>query len=210
MDLASLRSEYQGTPLNEFDVSPDPLTQFQTWFDQSIRADLPMANAMTLSTVSADGQPTARVVLLKGLSDGGFVFFTNYSSRKGRELVANPKASLLFYWPELQRQIRVDGRIVKVSAEESEEYFGQRPLGSRHAAIASAQSERLATRTELEAAYEASVAQHGDQPPRPPHWGGYRLTPSAMEFWQGRPNRLHDRLLYSRNGSSWMLNRLSP
>lgn len=196
--------------LDENAVAADPLAQFDSWFDQAVQMNLPMANAMTLATVSANGQPAARMVLLKGVDNGGFVFYTNYKSRKGRELTANPSAALLFHWCELEREIRIEGKVEKLSTQESDEYFASRPLGSRHAAIASNQSKVVANRAELEAAMEESRNKHGDSPPRPAHWGGYRLIPQAIEFWQGRADRLHDRVLYTRNSRGWKISRLAP
>lgn len=210
MNIASLRQDYKGESLNEADVATDPFTQFQRWFDEALRAELPMANAMTLATVGADGAPSARIVLLKGIDHDGFVFYTNYMSRKGRELAGNPRAALVFHWTDLEREVRIDGSVEKVTAAESDEYFASRPLGSRHAAIASPQSERVASRAELEARFDAAAAAHGDAAPRPAHWGGYRVLPTSIEFWQGRPSRLHDRLLYMRKGDRWTIVRLAP
>jgi pyridoxamine 5'-phosphate oxidase len=175
-----------------------------------LRAELPTPNAMTLATVGAGGAPSARIVLLKGIDHNGFVFYTNYMSRKGRELAANPRAALVFHWTELEREVRIDGSVEKVTAAESDEYFASRPLPSRHAAIASPQSEVVASRAELEARFAAAEADHGDAAPRPAHWGGYRLQPVTVEFWQGRPSRLHDRLLYTLQGGRWTLSRLAP
>lgn len=210
MSIAALRREYMGESLNEADVAAEPFTQFQHWFDEVLRAELPTPNAMTLATVAADGAPAARIVLLKGIDHNGFVFYTNYHSRKGRELTANPRAALVFHWAELEREVRIEGTVGKVSAAESDEYFTSRPLGSRHAAIASPQSEVVANRAALEARFAAAAGDHGDSAPRPAHWGGYRLLPVAVEFWQGRPNRLHDRLLYTLNGNRWTISRLAP
>ena len=210
MNIASLRQDYMGESLNEADVSADPYTQFQHWFDEALRAELPMVNAMTLATVGADGAPSARIVLLKGIDHNGFVFYTNYMSRKGRELAGNPRAALVFHWTALEREVRIDGSVEKVTAAESDEYFASRPLGSRHAAIASPQSEVVASRAVLEARFNAAAADHGEAAPRPAHWGGYRVLPSSIEFWQGRPSRLHDRLLYTRQGDRWTLARLAP
>lgn len=209
MSIKQLRREYQGEPLDESAVAADPLVQFQHWFDEAVRAELPQPNAMTLATVAASGQPSARIVLLNSIDSGGFVFYTNYASRKGRELAANARAALVFYWHELEREIRIEGSVAKITAAESAAYFDSRPLGSRHAAIASPQSETVVNRAALEQRF-AAAAQLGDHPLRPAHWGGYRLTPVAMEFWQGRPNRLHDRLLYARAGAHWQLSRLAP
>ncbi len=207
--LAALRREYHGRPLSKTDAAADPFAQFQRWFDEAIRAEVPMANAMTLATVDDGGRPSARVVLLKGVDHGGFVFYTSYDSRKGREIAANPRAALVFYWQELEREVRIEGSASRVTAIESDTYFEQRPLGSRHAAIASPQSETVPDRTALEQRY-AAAAQLGDRPSRPAHWGGYRISPDSLEFWQGRPNRLHDRLLYTRDGDRWTVSRLAP
>jgi pyridoxamine 5'-phosphate oxidase len=205
-----MRNEYRRASLDEADADADPLTQFQRWFDEAVRAELPTPNAMTLATVAADGAPGARIVLLKGADQHGFVFYTNYQSRKGLELAANPRAVLLFHWTELEREVRIEGLVNKTSAAESDDYFSSRPLGSRHAAIASPQSSVVANRAVLESRFSEIATQQGDQPARPAHWGGYRLTPAAMEFWQGRPNRLHDRLLYTRTGKRWNISRLAP
>jgi len=191
-------------------VSADPVVQFEVWFQQAVEVVGADANAMHLATASADGRPSGRIVLLKDMDHRGLVFFTNYRSRKGRELAANPQAALLFYWAELERELRVEGRIEAVSAAESDEYFASRPLASRHAAIASPQSEAVANRAELEARFDEAAARGGDSPQRPAHWGGYRLLPQSFEFWQGRPSRLHDRLLYTLGDSGWQLSRLAP
>jgi pyridoxamine 5'-phosphate oxidase len=210
MNIADLRQEYMRESLDEKDVAPDPLQQFELWFDEAVKAQMPMVNTMALATVSAAMRPSVRIVLLKGVDHGGFVFFTNYKSRKGRELTANPEAALLFYWNELEREVRIEGRVEKISAQESDEYFDSRPLGSRHAAIASPQSRVVPDRTALEALFAAAGKHHGDKAPRPAHWGGYRLLPAAIEFWQGRPNRLHDRVLYTRKARDWKIERLAP
>lgn len=205
-----MRNEYMRASLDEADAAADPFTQFQRWFDEALRAELPTPNAMTLATVTADGTPGARIVLLKGADPQGFVFYTNYRSRKGRELAANPRAALVFHWIELEREVRIEGAVEKTSAAESDAYFSSRPLGSRHAAIASPQSAVVANRAVLEARFAEVAKNQGDQPARPAHWGGYRLNPMAVEFWQGRRNRLHDRLLYSRAGGRWSISRLAP
>jgi len=209
--IADLRREYTRAGLAEADVKPDPLAQFREWLAQALAAELPDANAMTLATVDGAGAPHGRVVLLKDVDAGGFVFFTNYESAKGVELGHDPRAELVFYWAPLERQVRVHGTVTRVSAEESEGYFRTRPRGSRIAAWASAQSAVIADRAALEAQVRAIEARYpGDAVPRPPHWGGYRLVPAWLEFWQGRENRLHDRLRYVRAGAGWRLERLAP
>jgi pyridoxamine 5'-phosphate oxidase len=210
MNVAHLRQEYIRAGLSESQADRDPVRQFQQWFDEALQAELPLVNAMTLATVRATGEPAARIVLLKGIDHGGFVFFTNYQSRKGRELVARTSACLLFLWSELERQVRIDGRVETLSAEESEEYFATRPLGARLSAWASAQSEPVADRAVLEQAMEEARRRYADAPPRPPHWGGYRVLPDQIEFWQGRADRLHDRLLYTRSAQGWRIERLAP
>ncbi len=213
MNIAELRREYHRASLTESDVDPDPLRQFQGWLNEAVQAELPEPTAMTLATVAADGAPAARIVLLKGVDRGGFTFFTNYESRKGAELAARPAAALLFYWVELERQVRVEGVAAKLEARESEIYFATRPLASRVGAWASPQSRVIPGREWLEqevAAAHERFAPHGERIPRPPHWGGYRVTPSSIEFWQGRASRLHDRLRYLRDGPVWRLERLAP
>jgi pyridoxamine 5'-phosphate oxidase len=210
MNIADLRREYMLGGLAEASADADPFVQFERWMREAIEANLPLANAMTLATVSAQGTPDARTVLLKGVDGGGFVFYTNYASRKGRQLAANRAACLNFLWSSIERQVRIEGSVEQVTAAESDAYFATRPLGARIAAWASAQSERVADRAELERALEAMRARHGQNPPRPPHWGGYRLIPGAIEFWQGRENRLHDRLLYRRTSGAWTIERLAP
>jgi pyridoxamine 5'-phosphate oxidase len=210
--LAELRKNYSLGSLDVADINRNPFRQFDTWFQQAVDAKLPEPNTMTLATVDSRGRPSARIVLIKGVDERGFVFFTNYESRKGRELAANPYASLLFYWIELERQVRIEGSIVKTSAEESDTYFASRPLGSRIGAWASDQSQVIESRSQLEAREREISLQYGEHPPRPPHWGGYRLVPEAIEFWQGRPSRLHDRLRYTRSSDSsdWQVARLAP
>ena len=210
MNIADLRQEYKRAGLAEADAHADPLQQFERWFKDALASEVPLANAMTLATVSAEGTPDARVVLLKGLEGGAFVFYTNYESRKGRQLAARAEACLVFLWVPLERQIKILGRVEKVPAAESDEYFLSRPLGARLSAHASAQSTVVADRNQLENALREQTAKHGENPPRPPHWGGYRVVPSQIEFWQGRENRLHDRLLYTRVGDAWRIERLAP
>lgn len=209
MDIADLRQEYMRAGLAEADALADPFAQFERWFKDALAANLPLANAMTLATVTPQGAPDARVVLLKGVDQGGFVFFTNYESRKGGQLAARAEACLVFFWSQLERQVRIEGRVEKVTAAESDLYFATRPLGARRSAIASPQSRVVAGRAVLES-NATSAAQLGDDPPRPAHWGGYRVKPSRIEFWQGRENRLHDRLLYSRADKAWTIERLAP
>jgi pyridoxamine 5'-phosphate oxidase len=211
MSIADMRREYTRHGLDEADVHPDPVEQFRRWFGQAVAAGVPDPNAMTLATAGPDGRPSARVVLLKAFDARGFVFFTNYHSRKGRELTANPAAAVLFFWSELERQVRVEGAVRLTTAEESDEYFRARPLESRLAAWASPQSEPVASRGDLERRMAERRHQYpGEEVPRPPYWGGYRLAPDAFEFWQGRPSRLHDRIGYFRMGEKWATRRLAP
>ncbi|MCD0504748.1 pyridoxamine 5'-phosphate oxidase [Bordetella petrii] len=210
MSVSDLRQSYEKSTLLEDTAAPSPFDQFSLWFDQALAAKVPEPNAMSLATVDATGQPSARIVLIKGYDERGFVFFTNYESRKGQDLLGNARAGLLFFWQPLERQVRIEGRVEKVSAEESDAYYQSRPLGSRIGAWASRQSQPV-TRAELEAREQEIRAQYGEQPPRPPHWGGYRLAPTLFEFWQGRPSRLHDRLRYLPDGKGgWAIDRLSP
>ena len=210
MNIADLRQEYMRAGLSEADAQADPFVQFERWFKDALEAKLPLPNAMTLATVTRDGAPDARVVLLKGVENGGFVFYTNYDSRKGRQLSARPLGSLVFLWAPLERQVRIEGRVDKVSAGESDDYFASRPIGARLSARASVQSSVVAGREFLEKAVEKEKQNHGEKPPRPDNGGGYRVTPARIEFWQGRENRLHDRLLYTRGGGTWKIERLAP
>lgn len=210
LNIAAMRKEYMHASFDEADAAADPYAQFQRWFDEAVRAAVPSPNAMTLATATAGGRPSARIVLLKGFDRGGCVFYSNYLSRKGLELAENPRAALLFHWVELEREVRIEGLVEKTGARESDDYFASRPLGSRHAAIASAQSEVVADRAALEAAFADVERRQGSQALRPAHWGGYRLRPAAVEFWQGRANRLHDRLLYTLTGEKWTIRRLAP
>ena len=210
MNVADLRQEYMRAGLSETQADADPFRQFERWFDDALRAKLPLPNAMTLATAGASGKPSARVVLLKGVDPQGFVFYTNYRSRKALELGERAAACLVFMWSDLERQVRVEGRVEKVSAAESEAYFAGRPLGARLSAWASPQSERVASRALLESALEEARSRHAGAPPRPPYWGGYRVLPEEIEFWQGRADRLHDRLLYVRAAHGWRIERLAP
>ena len=209
MSIADLRQSYEKGTLLEQDIKASPFEQFALWFNQALEHNVAEPTAMTLATADAQGRPSARVVLLKGFDDAGFVFYTNYHSRKAQDLAAQPWASLNFFWQPLERQVRINGLVGKVSAQESDDYFHSRPLGSRLGAWVSAQSQPT-TLAELEANTAAVQQKYGDQPPRPPHWGGYRLTPEYFEFWQGRPSRLHDRLTFQRSGTGWALQRISP
>lgn len=212
MSIAELRQEYSLQGLSETDVDPDPFKQFQQWLAEAIKAQLYEPNAMTLATVAADGKPSARMVLLKGCDERGFIFYTNYASRKGQELAHNPWAALVFWWGELERQVRVEGYVEQVPAWESDAYFQSRPEGSRLGALASYQSRIISNRDVLEQRLQELVASYHDREiPRPAYWGGYCLRPTSIEFWKGRANRLHDRLRYRRSADgSWLIERLSP
>jgi pyridoxamine 5'-phosphate oxidase len=211
LDLAALRRDYALATLDERDVDTDPIRQFERWFADAAAARVPEPNAMTLSTATRDGVPSARIVLLKGVDANGFAFYTDYRSRKGAELAENPLAALTFLWKEIERQVRITGSVSRVSTEESEAYFRTRPPGSRLGAWASHQSAVLASREELEARVRDVAVRFPDgDVPLPPHWGGFRIAPDEIEFWQGRPSRLHDRLLYRRGERDWEICRLSP
>lgn len=212
LEIHNLRSEYAREDLHGEDLHPDPVEQFKLWFQQALDHQVLEPTAMTLATADADGQPSARTVLLKEVDTQGFVFYTNYESRKGLDLEANPRAALLFFWPQLERQVRVEGSVQRVSRKSAEAYFHSRPRGSQLGAWASPQSRPLQDRRELEQALvEVEERFAGEEKiPLPPHWGGLRLIPEALEFWQGRPSRLHDRFLYSRVAEGWSIRRLAP
>ena len=211
-DPAASRYEHIGKGLRRSDLNPDPIKQFANWFTTAIETGIRDVNAMSLATASRDAKPSVRIVLLKSFDEDGFVFFTNYESEKGKQLEANPNAALGFYWIELDRQIRISGQVKKTSREESQTYFHSRPVGSQLSAWASRQSAVLDGRRVLDARMEEINERFADKPvPLPPHWGGYRLKPDNMEFWQGRPNRLHDRFRYTRKSDgSWLIERLAP
>lgn len=216
MKIADLRTDYRLQTLDETGVAPDAFRQFERWLDEALKADLPEPTAMSLATVGADGRPAARIVLLKGFDQNGFMFFTNYASRKGQELDAAGQAALLFHWAELERQVRIEGSVGKIAPHESDAYFASRPAASRLGAWASPQSEPIADRAALEARLQAITEKFrnaGDAIARPSHWGGYRLVPDMLEFWQGRRSRLHDRIRYRRSAGdpgAWTIDRLAP
>ncbi len=211
MDLGDLRQAYGVGSLDEAMLAPTPVAQFERWFEAARAADPLDPHAMTLATATADGTPSARIVLLKGVDEDGFVFFTNYESQKGRELLANPRAALCFFWPRLERQVRVVGEVERLSADESLRYFQTRPRNSRLSAWASPQSAPLVDRAELDARLAEVEARFTDgEVPLPPFWGGLRVRPTAVEFWQGRPDRLHDRLRYTAHDQRWRIERLAP
>ncbi|MEH1966268.1 pyridoxamine 5'-phosphate oxidase [Nostoc sp.] len=210
--VADLRKDYTLEGLSELEVDLNPFIQFKKWFDQALAAQLPEPNAMTIATATPDGKPSARMVLLKDFDERGFVLFTNYNSHKGQELAENPQAALVFWWAELERQVRISGYVEKVSEAESDQYFHSRPANSRLGAWVSNQSEVIESREVLERRLQEFQSKYENQEiSRPPHWGGLRVIPTEIEFWQGRPSRLHDRLLYSRlDNSTWNIQRLSP
>lgn len=210
--ISDIRREYASRSLSEADTDPNPITQFRAWFDEALRCEVFDVNAMSLATASTAGEPSARIVLLKGVDEEGFVFFTQYDSAKGRDLASNPRAALLFYWAELERQVRIVGAVARVLREASEAYFATRPVESQWAAWSARQSSELATRDDLERQFGEIRQRFGDQPvPCPPDWGGFHVTAERIEFWQGRPSRLHDRLLYTKqHDGSWSRVRLAP
>ena len=211
MNVADIRKEYKLHTLDENEVEKNAIKQFGKWWDDAIKSDINEVNAMTLATATPDGKPSARIVLLKGYDENGFVFFTNYQSHKGKELAENPQACIVFFWKELERQVRVEGRVKKINAVESDAYFNSRPVGSRIGAWASPQSSVIAAREIIEQEaikYEQQFAT--ENIPRPAHWGGYCLQPQLIEFWQGRPSRLHDRIQYTKINDSWKIERLAP
>jgi pyridoxamine 5'-phosphate oxidase len=211
MSISDLRKEYCHANLSETEVDPDPILQFSKWFAEALNAHVPEANAMSVATVGPHGRPSSRILLIKDLGPSGFTWFTNYESRKGHELQDTPFAALLFYWIELERQVRIEGRVERLSDTESDAYFHSRPVKSRLGAHASKQSAPIASREALELQYALAEEQYGEHPPRPSHWGGYRLIPDAIEFWQGRPSRLHDRIKYALGADGlWQRQRLQP
>lgn len=205
-----LRKEYDKYTLNESEVDKDPIVQFDNWFKEALASDIEEPNAMALSTVSSDNIPSSRIVLLKGVLEGGFIFYSNYNSQKGQEIAANPNVSLLFFWDKLHRQVRIDGKINKYSKEKSKEYYDSRPYKSRIGALASEQSRIAENREEIEKRFEEFNTKYPENPPMPDNWGGYIVEPSRIEFWQGRRSRMHDRLVYERNSDNWEIVRLYP
>jgi pyridoxamine 5'-phosphate oxidase len=209
--VADLRKDYGQASLDESDVADDPIAQFARWFEEALKAEVNEPNAMSVATVGDDGRPTSRIVLVKQFDARGFTWYTNYASQKGKQLESKPFAALLFFWSELERQVRIEGRVERTSADESDKYFNSRPLKSRLSAIASEQSEPIANRAALEQHYEEVARQYGEAPPRPQHWGGFRLVPERIEFWQGRRSRFHDRIVYTRQEDGlWTRQRLQP
>ncbi len=211
LNLADLRRDYIKNGLLESDVDPDPFRQFSVWFEQAVKSGIMEPNAMSHATVSPDGQPSMRIVLLKGIDDKGFIFFTNYESRKGRDMDHNPKSALLFFWGELERQVRIEGSVERISKESSKAYFDSRPEGSRIGAWSSNQSEVVDSRDFLESRFhENEIKFAGKDIPMPEYWGGYRLIPNVFEFWQGRGSRMHDRIRFRNMSGRWLIDRLSP
>ncbi|MES2590270.1 MAG: pyridoxamine 5'-phosphate oxidase [Bacteroidota bacterium] len=209
--INTLRHDFAKQSLDEKEVNPSPIQQFETWFKEAVDAKVNEPNAMTVSTATKEGKPSARILLLRNFTDEGFVYYTNYTSRKGRELTENPYCALLFFWPELERQVRIEGRIQQQTPEESEIYFNTRPRSSKLGAWTSEQSKVIANREVLNVQYTKLSEKYPDeQVPRPPHWGGYLLKPTTVEFWQGRPSRLHDRILYTAENDGWKIERLAP
>ena len=209
-EIADIRKDYRLQSLEEKDVYADAIQQFTYWWNEAVNSEIEEVNAMTLATATIAGVPSARIVLLKDYDENGFVFFTNYQSHKGKEMEENPKAALVFFWKELERQVRIEGNIEKIEAKDSDAYFNSRPIGSRIGAWASPQSQVIGNRKNIEENAAAVQAKFGDEIPRPAHWGGYRLKPAKIEFWQGRSNRLHDRLLYTKHANGWNIERLAP
>lgn len=209
-DLADIRRNFESDGLRQSDMARDPFEQFTEWMNDALDANILDPNAMTVATVGADNRPSARVVLLKGFDESGFIFFTNYESKKGHDLSTNPNASFNFFWPELHRQVAICGSVEMTSREESEKYFKSRPVDSQIAAWASAQSSEIASREVLEQRFNEFHGKFGDDVPLPPFWGGFRLTPVKFEFWQGRQNRMHDRIVYTLDRDAWRISRLSP
>ena len=209
--INTLRHDFAKQTLDKKDVNANPILQFEKWFKEAVEAKVNEPNAMTVATATADGKPSARILLLRNFDENGFVFYTNYTSRKGGEILKNPYASLLFFWPELERQVRIEGEMTKQSAEESDKYFNSRPRESKLGAWTSEQSRVVASRKDLDEEYEKISQKYpGENIPRPIYWGGYILNPTSIEFWQGRPSRLHDRLLYTKEKDSWKIERLAP
>ena len=209
-EIADIRKDYRLQSLEEKDVYADAIQQFTYWWNEAVNSEIEEVNAMTLATATIAGVPSARIVLLKDYDENGFVFFTNYQSHKGKEMEEKPKAALVFFWKELERQVRIEGNIEKIEAKDSDAYFNSRPIGSRIGAWASPQSQVIGNRKNIEENAAAVQAKFGDEIPRPAHWGGYRLKPAKIEFWQGRSNRLHDRLLYTKHANGWNIERLAP
>lgn len=209
--IAHIRKDYRLRSLLETDISMDPMEQFSIWWNEAVSSDIEEVNAMTLATCNKQGVPSARIVLLKGFNAEGFIFFTNYNSDKGKDLKENPKAAIVFFWKELERQIRIEGNVEKITEKESEEYFSSRPKDSQIGAWSSPQSSVIENREVIEQNVETNTARFGDETiPKPPHWGGYIVKPERIEFWQGRENRLHDRILYTKSETNWIIQRLAP